>query len=700
MTKKILYLITSILFLTLCFLIYDFWSFKNDEHTDIEKKGEKITKELTREINSVLKAVMNEAQTLVILIDQRNYTKEELEQLIMDRSQNMDEILGITIAFEPYTYNDTTQLYSPYFDKNQNRIIRLESSYDYTNSNLKTAQWYTQPRAHGAQWIEPYYGQVSKTLVSDYSIPFYHQKGVNKGKMKGIIAVTISLKGFTKLVHSLSLGKTGFGFVSSSKGTFLAHPVNEYIGRKNISEITKTETRKELNRAYQSILDGKTGYVEFQDKTKKQNTLFFYDKVVASNWGIGILFFKNDMLGGEDHFKRKYIHIAIITSLLSFFLLALIFNRDFLSVSEIWYLSLFATFVLILNIVFLGYLQHTENNTLNGSETPPISDHTTLSNFVNEQNTRAKNISIESPIIVPTGIYLERLEFEDSYHLNISGKLWQKYDTIALKTLRPGFRFPQIAPFAESSFIEESYKEYFGDQIVIGYDFRTTVRLNFEYSNYPFDKRHINLEIQPVDTKNKILLVPDLKSYAYTNPSQKSGIDADIKLPGSEIIESYFTYKTNIYNTNFGYENRDDLAKHTMLHFNVNVKRILVTAFVTYLIPIFVTLIMLFILICATEKSKDKQAGGGIVQGLAAFFFVLIFSHIDLRKDILTADLVYMEYFYFVAYIMIILATYNLITYTRTTSKLFDYKKNLIVKSTFWPTFLFLVLIITLIKFY
>ena len=61
---------------------------------------------------------------------------------------------------------------------------------------------------------------------------------------------------------------------------------------------------------------------------------------------------------------------------------------------------------------------------------------------------------------------------------------------------------------------------------------------------------------------------------------------------------------------------------------------------------------------------------------MAAFFFVLIFSHIDLRKDIVTADLIFIEYFYFITYLMIVLSTLNLVVYTKNKAKIFDYNEN------------------------
>ena len=142
-------------------------------------------------------------------------------------------------------------------------------------------------------------------------------------------------------------------------------------------------------------------------------------------------------------------------------------------------------------------------------------------------------------------------------------------------------------------------------------------------------------------------------------------------------------------------------TKSPQLQFNIDVKRILINAFVSYLIPIIVSLMMMFILLYATRKPLQSEGySGGIVESMAAFFFVLVFSHIDMRKSIETPELMYMEYFYFIAYIMVAMTTMNLILFTRSNIKIFDFNGNLIMKLAFWPLFLFLSFTVTLIKFY
>ena len=186
-------------------------------------------------------------------------------------------------------------------------------------------------------------------------------------------------------------------------------------------------------------------------------------------------------------------------------------------------------------------------------------------------------------------------------------------------------------------------------------------------------------------------------SYNYTNPSKKSGLNKKIKISGSEVLESYFNYSIESYDVNFGYNSKEMFEKVPVLHYNVQLRRMLLNAFITYLIPIAVVLLMLFFLINTTTKSEESQ---GIIESMAAFAFVLVFSHIDMRKEIVTADLIYIEFFYFATYLLIVWTTFNLLTYAKAKHSIFDFYDNLISKATFFPIFYILILFITLYKFY
>ncbi len=702
MLNRILYIFTIILVFIVGYLSYDYYSYNKERELRIQNKGEETTGELRDQVDKILVKIIEEGSQLAELLGNNQYEADEIERMIKESSLRIPEIQGVTACFEPYAFSKDQKLYCPYYNKGTKDYLFVGKSYDYSVVGEGTA-WYTDVREQGAKWVEPYFAKGAQDWYIDYGLPFYYSSGPEKGKVRGTITLSFVCSGFKKLVHSLSIGKTGYGLITSKKGTLLSHPINEYIGTTSINELKNQEEHLKLRQAYEGIEEGQKGQVNFYDPVAKDNSLFFYDHIPSSGWGIGLLFYENDLLGDYQLMNRKFIRFAIWLSLLFVCILAIYFNKDYLDEGEIWQLSIVASLLLLGNICLIGYLQHNAFYGHSEEESPPITDMTSLSSFVNQQNNRSDELKLPHSISIPTGIYVQRMEFEDSYNLNIGGTVWQKYPLEIIDEVQIGFTFPQMSPFSEAAYLEESYrkiipaKEGTKEYLLVGWDFRVTLRLNLDYSDYPFDKRHVNIEIVPLNQNDHLIFTPDLASYHYTNPAKKSGLDKKIEISGSEILESYFNYSIETYESDFGYGNKSLFEEVPILHYNIYLRRILLNAFITYLIPIFVTLIIVFIMIHACGKTQERQ---GIIESMAAFFFVLIFSHIDLRKEIVTADLIYMEYFYFIAYFILIFATFNLVIYTKDKSHIFDYNENQIFKALFFPLFLFALLIVTLFSFY
>jgi hypothetical protein len=199
-----------------------------------------------------------------------------------------------------------------------------------------------------------------------------------------------------------------------------------------------------------------------------------------------------------------------------------LFSLDYLDEKEIWRLSLISTSLLLANVFFVGWLEHRSERPEKQNASPRIIDFAALNQFVAQRREIAEEQKVQPPAPIPTGIQIKRLDFQDSYNLNVSGTVWQKIPWAQAETIEPGFEFPQISPFAEAALIEESYREKIEGKededgyLLIGWDFRVTLQLMFEYSDFPFDKRQINIELAPRHTGGSVMLVPDLASYRYT----------------------------------------------------------------------------------------------------------------------------------------------------------------------------------------
>ncbi len=679
--------------------VFQYYTLRHELESAGQTSGSQSAEDITAKMDTILVQVMAKGKALAqILEDSSQWEQETLHRLLQKESKSLKNILGITAAFEPNVYPGKN-LYAPYYDKNKDGFILLEEVYDYTDPALLTSQWYVQVKQEGAQWIEPYYAEGAQAMVADYGIPFYRSNPqTGEKEVAGTITMTISLAAFTRLMNSLSLGKTGYGFVISKEGKYLAHPIREYINNKNIFQIADEKKDPILRSAATMMTKGEAGHEEYFSQVTFQQSYLFYRPITASGWSLGIVLIKDEITGHSYSLEILSLRIFISFSLLAVLGLFIGLRLYYLRVQALWKFSVGVSSILLANVLFCWYIKLSKYTDEIGKEEVRITSNSGLEKFLSNQEKSLKELNLKAPTPIPTGIFIQELEVEDSYNVNISGFVWQKYPLELDSTWQIGLRFPQAAPFAEAVYFDKHYQERTRTHQLHRWEFRLSLRLNFDYSTYPFDRRKMAITLAPKDIHSPFVLTPDLEGYKLLSPSARPGINNKVVLPGFAIESSHYSYLTLDYNTNFGMEESFRPELNPELHFNIMVRRNFINAFVINFIPILVVALMLYLILYSSSK---RISSVGVVESSAAFFFVLVLAHIDLRRSIQSDRITYMEFFYFIMYLILVLSAFNIILFTRRNKVLFfDYQDNLIVKLLYWPTFLGLSFLATLFTFF
>jgi hypothetical protein len=311
----------------------------------------------------------------------------------------------------------------------------------------------------------------------------------------------------------------------------------------------------------------------------------------------------------------------------------------------------------------------------------------------------------ESTIRIPTGIYIKSLDFKSSNDVRLTGIVWQRFSPEKHSTISKAERGITFAD-AVSSSITESHRKKIGNSEMIGWKFDVTLRQSFEYSNYPFDHKTVWVQLWPNTFNRNVILVPDFASYKSTGIEDTFGIDADIVLGTWSREETFFDYHLISYDTTFGvgaYPEND--RKFANLTYNVVLKRKFQNAFIINFVPLFVVAMLLFALVMMVtgDEKKTSKFGfstSGTIGSNSALFFVVMLSHIQLRSEFSSVGVVFMEYFYFLMYLMILLVSLNTFMFSVGWSSrwgVIPYEDNLIPKIIFWPLIFGSMIIITLL---
>lgn len=213
------------------------------------------------------------------------------------------------------------------------------------------------------------------------------------------------------------------------------------------------------------------------------------------------------------------------------------------------------------------------------------------------------------------------------------------------------------------------------------------------------------------------MLVPDFEAYPTAKTEAKKRVqfytDEDLVSGGWKVDEIFFNYHNHTYRTTFGLPLKNTVQepislKTKELYFNIAIQRMFRDSFIINLIPLFIVALLLFsqiMTVTGDEKQADKFGftTTGIIGTCSALFFVVMLSHIQVRREFAGSGLVYIEYFYLIMYVIILLTALNSYVFSIGRLKhinIIHYRDNFIPKVIFWPLTLWLMAAVTIFEFW
>ncbi|SER58338.1 hypothetical protein SAMN05421690_104020 [Nitrosomonas sp. Nm51] len=309
---------------------------------------------------------------------------------------------------------------------------------------------------------------------------------------------------------------------------------------------------------------------------------------------------------------------------------------------------------------------------------------------------------------VKTGIFIQSLKFANSSDVALSGYIWQRYQDGIHDAIKPapsetGFVLPEQVNSGDTIAPQEAYRVRVNDEEIIGWYFEATIRQPFEYKLYPFDHKTVWVRMWHYDFAKNIVLVPDFDAYQSTAPDRIFGMEKSIVLGTWNRENTYFDYKPSSYDTDFGIADYIGQKDFPELHYNIIIKRKFENAFIIYLLPVLLVATLLFAALLTVSRNPDliSKHGfntSGFIGACSALFFVVMLAHIQLREQFSGSGIVYMEYFYILMYIYLVIAVMNTYIFSMNIARwlaFIHYRDNLIAKVAYWPLTLTIIIIIT-----
>jgi hypothetical protein len=650
--------------------------------TQEKEKARTVAIDLARTINAKLASLTPVATAIASDLSSGKLSTEAAPARLKRILEENPDLFEAGIAYIPFAKDPKRRLFSPHVAREGERILdfQLEDRYDYT-----TYAWFKDGLAAGApHWGEPYFGGATKTLVVGYSAPFY-RPGDSSRTPIGLVRTNLSLNQIHKIVSSLSLGQTGYGFLLSRKGVYLSDPVDEYAhNQRTIFDIARAHRDSGRQRLGEKAIAGQPAEEESISGVNDQPTWIFSQPVPEAGWSLGTVFMQNEVALEPALIRRG--SIKILCGWMSFFfLLALLwFRRHEATEGSLWKMVVATGGLLIIGISFIWWLtlRYPDRN---GEIGVHIFDEASLSKFL-AQNSKSLSANNQRNQ-VKTGIFIRTMRFGTANDVSLTGQIWQRYREDPDRQFTPGFKLLD----AESAETKEAYHLKGTDGDVIGWDFRATLRQPFTGAiKYPFDRAVVRIRIAPAEFYRNVTIIPDLDAYQLLAPSALPGTDKALVLPGWRLNQAYFLYSPANYGTNFGIETNLEQGRANELAFTLIAERQFLDPFISSVLPIIVVSCLLFGLLIVGSKQQSKVAATGfkatdVVRASVALLFPALIAQVNLRTKIGSSTIIYIEYFYFILYTAILGVSANALLFTLTGHGFSQYRDNLIPKLVFWP---------------
>ena len=657
--------------------------------------AEQQTRFLAEDLSNKIQVIASVADELATRLSAAKCSPCNIEDELRSTFLQNTEFAAVGVAFDADASATDFRLYAPFIrqDSKGAKIERLDSYYDYLVNNTDAQDllnnpeaWFHTAQNHERQWLEPFYEAALERHIIRYTAPVYSAKQ----KKIGLVFVDIDFNWLHDQIEKYDIKDNNYLNLLTSRGSELYHSLT------GLAQTTQQLARiASTNTASDSTTNVLTGEAAWQHSATIAATQWQLSSVISKTTIADIVdgsVVGNNKADPDSNVVHKLTKndrvdwVALLVLICILFYSCVRLRRKRTSRVQLWidtgiYTVIFFTGVIGIWILEYGAINPTKNQSI------VLANKAIIEKFERDNALRALNAYDEAPIYVPVGLFIQSIEFLSASNVSITGYIWHRYQEGQQSDYEIGTVFPE----AISTNINLAYEQEKNGETLKGWYFETTLRENFSPDLFPLDRQSVWIRLWHEKIGENIVLVPDLKSYDSLNTRSLPGVEKDFVLSGWSLFRSYFEIRENQYNTRLGIASKTPGGVVPELYFNIEIMRNFINPFLAHLFPLFVVVLMLYAIVITMSTDDEKKDflgfnAAGVVASCSALFFVALISHVQMRNELAANSVVYLEYFYLITYVIILLITANAVLLSLKVQLSFiQFHDNLLPKLFYWP---------------
>ncbi len=295
-------------FLTVFF--YYFFNTRRMALRDIEENIRHLTLATVSRVETVFQSTERIPGYMAALLEQPDLRLAALPGLISNAVAANPVVYGCAVAFEPHAADTARLYYAPYVCRSPAGLEMLWLG--GTNYHYFDWDWYQIPRELGQPiWSEPYYDESGgQMLMTTYAAPFY-LRPAGQRRLGGVVTADITLERLVEMVGQVSVFSSGYAFLISRNGVFLAHPDQSLVMRESIFSLADEAGDPELRRVGRAMLRGGSGMARISyPRLARRRARMYYAPLASLGGSLGVVVPENELYAGVYALGRRAVLFA------------------------------------------------------------------------------------------------------------------------------------------------------------------------------------------------------------------------------------------------------------------------------------------------------------------------------------------------------------------------------------------------------
>ncbi len=223
--------------------------------------------------------------------------EEASKNIIVKILSPNEQVVGSTIAYEPYKFTPDMQYWAPYYSRTDEGKLQF-TQLGTPENNYPAQDWYRLAKDSNGIILSPPYFDIggAKIWMVTWSVPFYDKSGA----LRGIATTDIAFSQTQEIVSQIKVGQKGYAFLLDSNGKVLG--IGENAGgdyepmetsMRNAAHSPKAEGWGDL---VNSMLKENAGFAEVMDPQGKPMFVAYQPIGMNTGWSLGLAFPRDEIL--------------------------------------------------------------------------------------------------------------------------------------------------------------------------------------------------------------------------------------------------------------------------------------------------------------------------------------------------------------------------------------------------------------------